>query len=175
MNNIAFMENKKIPSIIKDIVIYLTTDYSPRIIGNMIDVNGLATIGLEKDNKISLSFEIRANPTFAAILTKEFFTFMIKKKKYSIDIYEEYALVFDEKTGICSDVLFGDDAIKYMHDLMFYEETDDQDLDIAKKKEDDNHQKKVDGLLDQITSKGLHSLDEIQKQFLIDFSKGKIK
>lgn len=169
---------KKVPLIIKDLIIYLTTtDLTPELMGDMIDVEGLATINLEEKNIISLSFEVNASPLFAGVLTQEVCKFISGQKKYKLTIYNSYALVFNDE-GVCEEVLFDEEAIEYHQEELIRSvkelELEEGGLNLKEDKNKDI-ENKVNSLLDKINNKGINSLSEDQKKFLNDYSKGKMK
>lgn len=132
---------------------------------DVLDVNSIATVTIEKKKEIALSFEVRTNPTYSSSLTKLIIEFCIEfYKDYKVEIYETYALVIDEDDTV-KEVLFGEEALEY-----FYRSADEDEVE---KKID--HEKEVDSLLDKINKNGINSLSNEQKKFLNDFSKRKSK
>ena len=133
--------------------------------------HGLAMVLIEEDN-FNLSFEVNCEPTVAAIIAQELIYFAADCDM-SVDIYETFADVANEKGEIYS-VLFGEEAIEYHQtgELPIKEQVNNE----TEKSSEENKvdvQKQIDIILDQINTKGMKSLSKGQKQFLVNFSKGK--
>ena len=127
--------------------------------------HGLSVVYIDK-NRFHLSFEVNCNPMASANITQDVIAFATKNKM-KVFIFEPYADVVNEE-GIIQKTLFGDDAIKYYEtgEVPIIEE-------VSPDKKDNDQQKKVDDILDQINTKGMKSLKKNQKEFLENFSKGK--
>lgn len=130
--------------------------------------HGLSIIFIEK-NCFNISFEVNCEATPAAIITQEIIQFA-SKHKMKLNIYETYADVTNEE-GVIQETLFGEEAIHY-------HETGELPIkkEIPSKENQEDKvdvEKKVDNILDQISFKGMKSLNKKQKQFLENYSKGK--
>lgn len=127
--------------------------------------HSMVTIYLDK-KVFNLSFEVNCDPTTASIVSQALFAFS-EIYKCDIDVYEPYAFVLNDEGDKIEKVLFGEQAD-------FYHNTGE--IPVKEKKESKiDPQKEVDTILDQINIKGMKSLKKNQKQFLVNFSKGKFK
>lgn len=98
--------------ILEKLAIHLSGNgFHPEIIGEVMNVCASSTILIENANVFHISFEVDTPATWAAVLTQDLIGFAWKIG-YMVNIYECYALVFDEQDN-CVDVLYGDDAIHY--------------------------------------------------------------
>lgn len=133
--------------------------------------HGLSYVIIEEDI-INISFEINCEPIVAAVITRELMYFASKYDMYA-NIFDTYADIVNED-GEVQNVLFGEEALEYdrtgelpIREIIGIEKENSVEDNKA------NTQKQVDIILDQINTNGMKSLSKEQKQFLVNFSKGK--
>ena len=166
------MNNKNL--YLKDLTIHLMNkgDFQLNLANDMLDIEGCATVTIEKiegEKVISLSFEVRAAPTLTAVITKTIIDYC---KNMKVEIFEPYAFVEDEE-GMIIDVIFGEEATTYFHHRMMGGSITIIPMQPDNKEIKEDSDKKVDELLDQISARGINSLNKKQKEFLTNHSKGK--
>ena len=134
--------------------------------------HGLSIVLIEK-NAFNLSFEVNCDPMTAGIITQGLIEFSLKYKM-DVNIFEPYAEVTDEE-GIIQEMLFGDEALAYhlTGEIPIKEEEMSKEIKSKEGQEIMGVQQKVDTILDQINAKGMKSLNKDQKDFLVNYSKGK--
>ena len=128
--------------------------------------HSMCTICIEQKNELAVSFEVNCDVTTVAHIMKIVIVFSIVHN-YMVEVYEPYAFVVSED-GEIKQVLHGDDAV-------YYHETGEYDIEEEPEDLSDNvdPEKQIDTILDQINTKGMKSLKKEQKQFLLNYSKGK--
>ena len=94
-------------------------DITSEILNGIINVTFIksecdATILIDEDKIVNLSFDVRVQSTDSAYLTQLLIEFFNKEDEFKIEIREPYALVMNEQ-NIMTDMLFGKEALDYYH------------------------------------------------------------
>lgn len=114
------------------------------------------------DDFFNLSYEVNCDPTASGIIAYELTEFA-NKHGMELNIFEPYADVTD-KEGNIEQILNGDDALHY-------HETGEIPPPQKSEQEIIDPQKNMDSILDQISQRGMRSLNKTQKEFLLNYSK----
>jgi hypothetical protein len=136
-------------------------DFHPTFINDILYICDSCSVMITKSKTLDISFELGTHVNFVAHVMKILVNYA-KRIDSEVDIYEFYLNVFDEEGEYVTTL--------YDNEAEHYHETGEYTIKEVKKIEIDPS-KKVDEILDKVSSKGLKALDKDEKKFLLDHSK----